>query len=1076
MNKTPRDQIIEFVKKDLIGPDPSTIDSKLVQENGEEILNVTPLNRYLAGILFSRGYGDKETVPEEDEEEDDIIRLSNASFQSAMGLTVAVKKSDSVSVNVNTAFYNPQNQEGSKQFLYYREPIKWCSQLSLPKDKNKVFRQEIYNNESGRKILFDIVCRQINQDYSIYTFTLENACINVPNEPSGVYCMFQNEFKLTSELGFASLPNPTKIYCDEDYESNSMLYRDEKSFAIGHGCAASWDKDAQSIKEISTTIFPEYEMTPIVPRLFENVSLDMRKMSKDELFADTLRELENLCSEYENWIQKMEASVIADKYTSAKNRHIGNCGLCLNRMKEGVALLSNNPLVQKAFQYMNQSMLMQQLHYNIPSSQKWIFNNGKPVIQNQIKSLPSIDDEHTWPGNKKYGKWRPFQLAFILINLKAMLDSDCSDRKIVDLIWFPTGGGKTEAYLGLSAYTIFLRRLIRKDDSGTAIIMRYTLRLLTNQQYQRASSLICSIEKMRRERPYELGDEPISIGLWVGPTTPNKVDAAIDIVNQIEKKEQANNPFIVTKCPWCGCQMGFFEDPENPQWLKPLGYYISPARPKRFLFKCSNDLCEFKDELPLKVIDETIYKDPPTLLIGTVDKFAGIPFRPEAKAIFGLNDNGEYVNSPPDLIIQDELHLISGPLGTMVGHYETIIEELCTKRKGPSVRSPKIVASTATISRAKEQCKALYCRDMNDIFQFPPSGLTYKDSFFAVAGTTEGRKYVGLFCSNLKYSAVTANIRFYADIAFSRNMIKASEKELDAYYTHVGYFNSIRELGRMKSYISQEVGEYIKVLNERYGKKEENIVLNDLELTSRIDGGKIPDALDSLSVSYTVDSRNAVDVCLATNMISVGVDIPRLGLLSVAGQPKTTSEYIQATSRVGRSSVPGLVFMFYTCSKPRDRSHYEQFQDYHSKIYCYVEPTSVTPFSGPVRERALGALLVAYIRFKHPEIELKKPLEIPSEKWLEEFKTLVLDRVRAIAPEEKQDTNENIDRLIEEWKRRKPDSFGTATNKPKQGQLLSSVGDISESGFIIPTSMRSVDANCTLTELKVNYGKKTIRN
>lgn len=1077
MAKTPRDQIIEFVKKDLIGPDPSTIDSRLVQENGEEILTVTPLNRYLAGILFSRGYGDKETVPEEDEEEDDIIRLSNASYQSAMGLTVAIKHSDSVRIDVKTAFYNPQIQNDSKQFLYLREPITWKSIVSLPVEKNKVFRREIYNNNSGRRILFDIVCRQINEQYSIFTFTLENACINVPNDSSGVYCMFQNEFKITSQLGFANLPDPTKIYSDEDFESNSMLYREEKSFGVGHGCSASWDKDSKTIHEISTTIFPEYEMTPIVPRVFNNVSLDMKKMSKPELFTDTINDLKNLCAEYENWIISLEKSCIDAKYVSTKERHISNCRTCLNRMKEGIALLNSNPKVQKAFQYMNQAMLMQQLHYNIPATQRWAFDHGKPYLIDQIKKLPSIDDETTWIGDRVYGRWRPFQLAFVLINLKSMLEKDCADRRIVDLIWFPTGGGKTEAYLGLSAYTVFLRRLLKKEDSGTAIIMRYTLRLLTNQQYQRASSLICSIEKMRRERPLELGSVPVTIGLWVGPTTPNKIGDAIEIVNQIEKKEQTNNPFIVTKCPWCGCPMGFFEDPSNPQWLRPLGYYVSPARPKRFLYKCSNNLCEFKDELPLQVVDETIYNNPPTLLIGTVDKFAGIPFRPEAKALFGIDGNGEYVNSPPDLIIQDELHLISGPLGTMVGHYESMIEELCTERKGNSILGPKVIASTATISRAKEQCKALYCRGRDEIFQFPPSGLTYKDSFFAVAGKTEGRKYVGLFCSNLKYSAVTANIRFYADVAFSRKMITASEKELDAYYTHVGYFNSIRELGRMKSYISQEVGEYIKVLDERYGIKEENVVLNDLELTSRIDGGKIPEALDSLSVSYREGSHNAVDVCLATNMISVGVDIPRLGLLSVAGQPKTTSEYIQATSRVGRSSVPGLVFMFYTCSKPRDRSHYEQFQDYHSRIYCYVEPTSVTPFSGPVRERALGALLVAYIRFRHPEIELKKPLDIPPKKWFEEFRTLILARVKEIAPEEEQDTSDNIDRLISEWERRRPDSFGSASGKPKQGQLLSTVGDISESGFIVPTSMRSVDVSCTLTELKANYGKKyTPRN
>ncbi len=1073
MTKTARDQIIDFVKKDLIGPDPSKIDPSLVQEDGEEILKVSPINRYLAGILFTKGYGDKETVPEEDDEEEDVLRLSNASYQAAMGLTVAIKNRDSIKARIKTAFYNSQKQENdTKQFLYYRKPVEYESPIALPTEKNKVLKLKIYQSDNGRKIYFDIICRQVNDDYSIYTFTLENASTNIPNDPFGMFCMFQNEFQLFSDQGFSNLPDPMKLYVDEDFESNSMLYREEKTYAIGHGCAASWDKESTKINQITTSVFPEYEMTPIVPRIFDNVSLSMYKMSKKANLNSTIEELTTLCNEYEEWIENLEKTIIESKFIDTKNRHLHNCRNCLRRMKEGISLLETNATIQKAFLYMNEAMLMQQIHYNIPL-QKWVFENGKYVIQDPILKLPSIDDDSTWIGDKtRYGKWRPFQLAFVLINLKSMLEHDCEDRKIVDLIWFPTGGGKTEAYLGLSAYTIFLRRLMKKEDSGTAIIMRYTLRLLTNQQYQRASSLICSIEKIRRDHSEELGNVPVSIGLWVGgSTTPNTIANAVETFNQIQKKELTNNPFIVTKCPWCGSQMGFFEDPYNPHWLKPLGYYVSPARPKRFLYRCSNPICDFTNELPLQVVDETIYKNPPTLLIGTVDKFAGLPYRPEAKALFGIGNDGSYVNSPPDLIIQDELHLISGPLGTMVGHYESIIEELCTKREADSIHFPKIIASTATISRAKEQCKGLYCRGREEIFQFPPSGLSYKDSFFAVSGKKEGRKYVGLFCSNLKYSAVTANIRFYADIAFARRVINATEAELDAYYTHVGYFNSIRELGRMKSYVSQEVGEYIKVLEDRTGLKEGKRILNDLELTSRIDGGKIPESLDALMVSYKDDPHNAIDVCLATNMISVGVDIPRLGLLSVAGQPKTTSEYIQATSRVGRSSIPGLVFMFYTCSKPRDRSHYEQFQNYHSKIYCYVEPTSVTPFSGPVRNRALGALLVAYIRFKHPEIDLKKPLELPRTSWFEEFKHLIRNRVNLVAPDELNDTMSNIDRLINEWIQVKPELFGSAAGKPKQGQLLHTSGDLSESGFITPTSMRSVDADCTLTELKANYGK-----
>jgi hypothetical protein len=1070
-----RDYILDFVKRDLIGPDPSTTNAELIQSNGEEILTESPIRRYLAAILFSKGYGN-DLVLEEDEVEEDIIGLANASFQSAMGITVAIKNGDHVKAIVNTAFYN-QESGPNNTLKYLRLPILWDSTIQLPTEKGKIHKLQVYLND-GRKVLFDIICRQRYEEFSLFTFTLENASKNEPNDPSGKFCMFQNEFRLISSIGFQPLPDSSRAYQDEDFESNTMLYRDEKKFSIGHGCSTTWKLESDnSVRTISTSIFPEYEMIPIVPSKINGVSLEMYRMSKEEIFDETMNELKTMCFEYEKWIDNLENTIVDERDIDTKKRHIENCRICLERMNGGISLLETNKLVRKAFQYMNKAMLMQQLHYNLPT-QEWKLVGKDFLMQRIIDKLPDIDDQSTWYGDKaRYGKWRPFQLTFVLINLKSMLDKNCHERKIVDLIWFPTGGGKTEAYLGLSAYTIFLRKLQNREDNGTAIIMRYTLRLLTNQQYQRASSLICAIEKIRQEKSEELGIEPVTIGLWVGgETSPNKTDDAFAIYNKRLKNETKDNPFIVLKCPWCGSEMGFKDkDRDNSSWVFPVGYDVSLKPYKRFLFRCSNPECHYGPELPLRVIDEDIYKNPPTLLIGTVDKFATIPLKPESRSLFGLDNNGKNKNTPPDLIIQDELHLISGPLGTMVGHYEMLIEELCTQREGSQiVHFPKVIASTATISRAREQCKALYCRNTDEIFQFPPSGISYRDSFFAEAdGSSDGRKYVGIFCSNLKYSAVTAVIRFYADIAYARqHIVVSSEKNKDAYWTHVGYFNSIRELGRMKSYVTQEVGEYIKVLDDRYGTTGTINMLNDLELTSRIDSGEIPEALKKLEIGYDPDKGGSIpiDVCLASNMISVGIDVPRLGLMSVAGQPKTTSEYIQATSRVGRSLTPGLVFIIYTCTKPRDRSHYEQFQDYHSKIYCYVEPTSVTPFSGPVRERALGALLVAYMRLRHPEIEKIKPI-IPKDEWFDEFKSIVVSRAMDISPDELDDTIANVDKLIQEWKRKNPEIFGNPYMKPKPNQLLTVRGEHSEYGYVIPTSMRSVDASCNLIELKAKYGK-----
>jgi hypothetical protein len=170
------------------------------------------------------------------------------------------------------------------------------------------------------------------------------------------------------------------------------------------------------------------------------------------------------------------------------------------------------------------------------------------------------------------------------------------------------------------------------------------------------------------------------------------------------------------------------------------------------------------------VIDDAIYKTPPTLLLGTVDKFAMLPFVPEAQTLFGIFPTGR--RTPPDLIIQDELHLISGPLGSMVGHYETMIHELCTDRRNGNEITPKIVASTATISHAKEQCNALYDCGKDHVIQFPPSGIDAGDSFFAVEDkTAAGRKYVGILASGAS-SYATTTIRLYAALLYAAKAIR----------------------------------------------------------------------------------------------------------------------------------------------------------------------------------------------------------------------------------------------------------------------------------------------------------------
>ena len=389
------------------------------------------------------------------------------------------------------------------------------------------------------------------------------------------------------------------------------------------------------------------------------------------------------------------------------------CRRCLTRMKEGVALLGDpDRQLMTAFRIANRAMLMQQVHSKLKARS----------LDSEFPGIPS--DYREEPGVNR--QWRPFQLAFLLMNVAGTSDQSHRDRQLVDLIWFPTGGGKTEAYLGLTAYIIALRRLRNPDNAGTTVLMRYTLRLLTAQQFQRASALIMALDLLRRERYLgaDLGDEPISIGLWVGQSlSPNDRSEARAALSRMRgSNKRSDNPFQVLHCPWCGCEL------KDRMKLGYLEERLRPGEPRTVFFRCPDGSCAWGDgntRMPIMVVDDDIYASPPTLIMGTVDKFAQVAWKDETGRIFGAG--GE--NAPPELIIQDELHLISGPLGSIVGLYEGVIERLCRSETS----GPKIVASTATIRQAREQCKALYNRDT---MEFPAQGLKAGDSYFAYEDST----------------------------------------------------------------------------------------------------------------------------------------------------------------------------------------------------------------------------------------------------------------------------------------------------------------------------------------------------
>lgn len=1119
-----RSDIIEFLRRELIGPDPRPEDMQI--NDGDEVLRPQdpPRMRYSAGVLFPGGArvsdldnaASEEVAPAEsgppegDEPEDTTpsgglgdaddtteheVNRANEFLPSAMGLTALAHLPKRFKVTVRAARYEKkvvpgvgkQDKDGNWQPHHFRKAITTppleidCATLTPAKPLTQEF--PLPTGIPELKLAFHIFSRPYGRAADpardrIVTFTLINRTDMSGSSPKDSECFFQCDFMVEDVDGTACfLEYPAREGLEEDKEEQSLrlLYRHRKTFAVGHGCAALWpDTEAGAVSQIKTDSLPTYEIKPILPLEIAGLELSMRQLS-DKKSPEAVQICQRLAEEYKKWIEQQAALAASPDfpagYGSAALRHLEHCRACHQRIVDGIQLLSIDADTRQAFAWMNEAMLKQQLHYNLAANQRrgWARNAGILSLERPFQA----PDPNNPPKGK--GLWRPFQLAFVLMNLRAISQRESPERAIVDLIWFPTGGGKTEAYLGLTAFTIFRRRLLDPQDSGTTILMRYTLRLLTTQQFQRAASLICACELIRRQNETRLGDVRISIGLWVGKSvTPNKNDDAVRALNALLRNGKPN-PFVILTCPWCGAEMGPVAI-GNAYQAK--GYRkIGP----KVIFRCEDPNCDFRGShgLPLLVVDEAIYEERPTLLIGTVDKFAMLPWYPEARRLFGL-DNLNPV-SPPDLIIQDELHLISGALGSMVGMYESSIDALCQHERNGKLLPAKVVASTATICRAPQQVHSLYVRD---VFLFPPQGLRAGDSFFAEETTHDregnplpGRIYVGVFGSALS-SHVTAQVRVMSTLLQSVKCITAPTPDaLDPYWTLMAYFNSLRELGHAATLIRADIREHLNAVWDRLGIRKpaagsntpdlRRFINRDLELTSRIQSSEITDVLQQLFNPYPgTDERRPVDVCLATNMIQVGLDVPRLGLMAVVGQPKTTSEYIQATSRVGRDAKgPGLVVTILNPGKPRDRSHFEHFRSYHQSIYRWVEPTSVTPFAVPVRERALHAQLVTLVRYWGGQSLCERPSPAPNDPLVNRIRDILIQRIQQVDVSESALADQMLSDLIARWRAVLPPIYGHFGPPPQETPLMFPSGTEPRALWArrskaTPSSMRNVDSGC----------------
>jgi hypothetical protein len=999
-----RERLVNALQLDLVGPWP---DHELAEEKlrGWE----RPSNWYLTGFLIPvtappdqsadiDAEEELEEVPENaglaEESAEERGAAKKSFFPSSMGISTLVSgDARSLSVVLRWGDYEPgahkadraeeegdgDGRSGDKGLsIWQRVPREQA--LEVPLGTSSEGPSLIGVTNSGglelhvleRSISTVDLGGRIPQGTRSVSLFLVNNRRPYRDRPDRAY-VFQVELEIRCDLPFVPRPDLRGVQLEDlDERVADLHYADTPEYATGHGVSADWETVDGECRTLHTRWIPSAEVEKTEAASINGVELEMGALGA--LISGTAAHtaLDPLVEHYRAWIavRRDEAQTLEKARRETAEELLRLAGLAADRIARGIAVLEDDADALKAFRVANRavaSALRRRLGVDLP-------------------------------------RWRPFQLAFILINLPGIADPNDPHRETVDLLYFPTGGGKTEAYLGLAAFTMVLRRLRHPGEkaragSGVSVIMRYTLRLLTLDQLSRAAGLVCALELERQAAVERYGVWPFEIGLWVGKAaTPNvlgrkgdkRSDTARTKVRQFKADPRNKpSPIPLEDCPWCG------------ERFKPESFSLLPDddRPRELRIVCMNRDCDFNRDrsLPIVAVDEQLYRRLPAFLVATVDKFASLPWVGASGALLGSADRfdtsgfyggaeprqGTSLSSPlppPDLVIQDELHLISGPLGTMTGLYETAIDGLCVREiDGRAVR-PKIVASTATVRRAQDQIQALFARPLTQIF--PPPGPDRRDSFFAktvAASEAPARRYLGIAAQGRNPKVVMRRVwlalmgaaeRAYRDAGGHDNHDNAA----DPYMTVLGYFNSLRELGGARRILEEEVRSTVASYSQRRRVGEQHGLFQDrrtfsevVELTSRVPTDKVADARRRLGAGFY--ERDRIDCAIATNMISVGLDIPRLGVMGVVGQPKTAAEYIQATSRVGRADgAPGLVVTLLNVHKPRDRSHYERFRHFHETFYRAVEVGSVTPFSARALDRGFAGALVALARHAVPEL------------------------------------------------------------------------------------------------------------
>ncbi len=991
-----RDRLEEALRLDLVGPETGS------DRTGELLPGEThPSNWYLTGFLVPAASDpDQRSDPQAEddldreapgdaglaeESADDGTPAKKSLFPSSLGLSFLVPPdAGELAVTARWGDYtrdvteDPRGaEEGAERRVWRRHPQ--SAPVSIPLAGGGGDAAFEVPESGGLRL--QVVRRPLPASggagalpagtQAVSVFLVNERPVPADDRDYDTACAFQAQILVHCPAGFVGRLDARGAPPDDpDRRLAELHYRDTPNYATGHGVAADWDVVEGACREVRTAWIPRAEVerteTAAIPGV--ELSLDVLGSAADGAAAEAM--LRPLAAAYRQWIAARGgnlANLDPERRTTAEDL-LRRAGFAADRIERGVAVLASDPAALDAFRMANRAVAL------------------------ALRKRTGAEAP----------RWRAFQLAFLLLNLPGLADRSHPDRETADLLFFPTGGGKTEAYLALAAFAMVLRRLRQPDaaGAGVSVIMRYTLRLLTFDQLHRAAGLVCALELLRARAPERYGEWPFEIGLWVGKAaTPNQMGKKGDrrqdtararTIAFKEDPEKNPCPIPLRNCPWCGTEFG------------PASFSLQPNHdhPGDLRVVCVAPGCDFVRDraLPIVAVDEPLYRRLPAFLVATLDKFASLPWAGPSGALLGGAERGDRLGfygaaeprrgsrlpaplPPPDLIIQDELHLISGPLGTLAGLYETAVDALCAReREGKRIR-PKIVASTATANRAEDQIQALFGRARTEVF--PPPGPDRRDSFFAEsrpAETTPARRYLGIAAPGRSAKVMMRRVLLPLLAAAQRSHTDAggtqnASNPADPYMTLLAYFNALRELGGARRILEEEVQGTLA----RYGDRRRRIgeprqvfanrrsLAEVVELTSRVSADTVARTRARLNRAFHEPGR--VDTAIATNMISVGLDVPRLGLMVVVGQPKTNAEYIQATSRIGRDTEkPGLVVTLLNIHKPRDRSHYERFRHYHETFYRAVEPASVTPFAARALDRGFAGGLVTLARYLEPQL------------------------------------------------------------------------------------------------------------